>query len=177
MSRSEDDSDSSLNSSLESERYDDEEEVLAGVDDEADFTEENDSPIIVDDGGGDTVEAAAAAANDAPILVASQKKSADANNNKPSWKGVTLFPPQRKNSNPSKAWQFGGFRKENGKLNMENTVCGLCGKEFKYKNTPSHLSQHLQSEHATDYASKDDQSKVAQPKMSDFFVHKGATTK
>ena len=88
-----------------------------------------------------------------------------------------MFPPQRKNSNPSKAWQFGGFRKENGKLNMENTVCGLCGKEFKYKNTPSHLSQHLQSEHANDYASKDDQSKVAQPKMSDFFVHKGATTK
>ena len=177
MSRSEDDSDSSLNSSLESERYDDEEEVLAGVNDEADFTEENDSPIIVDDGGGDTVETAAAAAHDAPNLVASQKKSADVNNNKPSWKGVTLFPPQRKNSNPSKAWQFGGFRKENGKLNMENTVCGLCGKEFKYKNTPSHLSQHLQSEHANDYASKDDQSKVAQPKMSDFFVHMGATTK
>ena len=94
------------------------------------------------------------------VVNADDAGGTDTNNNRPSWNDVRLFPPPRKTSNPSRAWQFGGFRKENGKLNMVKVVCGVCGKEIKYKNTPSHLSQHLQSEHSDVFSAKEENSKV-----------------
>ena len=46
----------------------------------------------------------------------------------PSWEGKRLFPPGRKNNEPSKVWSFGGFIKDNkGQLMKEETICGLCG--------------------------------------------------
>ena len=72
----------------------------------------------------------------------------------PSWEGKILFPPGRKNSKPSKVWTFGGFIKdENGQLIKEETVCGLCGFKQKYRNTPSHLLQHLQASHSSHWLS------------------------
>ena len=173
MSESEDDSVSSVDSSLDtlaSEAEDDEELLLAedalGDEDEPSIVVHDDDLVVNDDDAG----------GQAPTLVPSQKNFTDTNNNRPSWNDDRLFPPPRKTSNPSRAWQFGGFRKENGKLNMVKVVCGVCGKEIKYKNTPSHLSQHLQSEHSDVYSAKDENSKV-QPKMSDFFLQKGAVSK
>ena len=173
MSESEDDSVSSVDSSLDtlaSEAEDDEELLLAedalGDEDEPSIVVHDDDLVVNDDDAG----------GQAPTLVPSQKNFTDTNNNRPSWNDDRLFPPPRKTSNPSRAWQFGGFRKENGKLNMVKVVCGVCGKEIKCKNTPSHLSQHLQSEHSDVYSAKDENSKV-QPKMSDFFLQKGAVSK
>ena len=46
----------------------------------------------------------------------------------PSWEGKRLFPPGRKNNEPSKVWSFGGFIKDSkGQLMKEETICGLCG--------------------------------------------------
>ena len=67
---------------------------------------------------------------------------------RPSWMGVKLFPPRRTQLNPSKAWQFGGFKKGvDGQLITDKTVCGLCGKEQKFRQTPTNLFQHLQNCH------------------------------
>ena len=173
MSDSNSSSESSLNSSLDSDVGEDEEEAIPeeeGVGLESDLTDDIDDPIVVDEDHGNDTDETAATTNSA------QTKVSDTNNNWPSWNGERLFPPPRKVSNPSKAWQFGGFKKANGKLDMSYTVCGICGKTFKYRSTPAHLSQHLQSEHLTIYTSKELSSK-AQPKMFDFFVQKGASSK
>ena len=59
--------------------------------------------------------------------------------------GKNLFPPKR---NASKAWHYGGFRKKpNGELETDKTVCGLCGHEQKFRNSPTNLAQHLQNLH------------------------------
>ena len=63
----------------------------------------------------------------------------------PSWDGEPLFPPHNKAS--SKSWKLGGFRKRNGILEKSHTVCGVCGKEIKYRHTPTNLQQHLQNNH------------------------------
>ena len=53
---------------------------------------------------------------------------------RPSWMGVKLFPPRRTQLNPSKAWQFGGYKKGvDGQLITDKTVCGLCGKEQNFR--------------------------------------------
>ena len=66
----------------------------------------------------------------------------------PSWQGEKLFPPKRSFKNASKAWQYGGFRKKpNGGLETDKTVCGLCGHEQKFRNSPTNLAQHLQNLH------------------------------
>ena len=72
----------------------------------------------------------------------------------PSWSGERLYPPNsRKLSNPSKVWQFGGFikNKNTGLLLTDKTICGICGKEQRYRNSPTNLSQHLASDHAVIY--------------------------
>ena len=44
--------------------------------------------------------------------------------------------------NPSPAWQFGGIEKdENGKLILENVICGECRLKLKYKTSPSTFHQ------------------------------------
>ena len=173
MSDSDSSSESSLNSSLDSDVGEDEEAAIPeeeGVGEDSDLTDDIDDPIVVDEDHGNDTDETAATTNTA------QTKVSDTNNNWPSWNGERLFPPPRKVLNPSKAWKFGGFKKANGKLDMSNTVCGICGKIFKYRSTPAHLSQHLQSEHLTIYTSTEVSSK-AQPKMHDFFVQKGASSK
>ena len=84
------------------------------------------------------------------------KISDEANNNTKKsyniWNGQRLFPPARKHSNPAKAWKFGGFLKDKtGQLIIDKTMCGICGKEQKYCNTPSNLTQHLQLDHSLEY--------------------------
>ena len=68
---------------------------------------------------------------------------------RPSWQGVSLFPPKRMSKNPSKVWKYGGFRKgADGQLRTEKTVCGFCGDEQKFRGTPSNFGQHLKIHHA-----------------------------
>ena len=67
----------------------------------------------------------------------------------PSWEGETLYPP--KNTAFSKAWKFGGFRKVDGILQKSYTVCGVCGKYIKYRNSPTNLHQHLQHKHSVQW--------------------------
>ena len=63
----------------------------------------------------------------------------------PEWMGVKLFPPPKSNS---RAWAFGGFRKGiDGQLIKSKTVCGICGKEQGYRNSPTNLYQHLVNKH------------------------------
>ena len=62
--------------------------------------------------------------------------------NAPHWNGQRLFPPSRKISKPSKAWNFGGFLKNSmGLLVLDSTICGLCGKKQTYRNTPTNFTQ------------------------------------
>ena len=71
----------------------------------------------------------------------------------PSWEGEKLFPPAKRTSKSSRAWKFGGFRKDrSGVLRMEKTICSLCGKEIKYRNTPTNLTQHLQHDHDKEFS-------------------------
>ena len=74
-------------------------------------------------------------------------------NELPSWQGVTLFPPLRKSRNASPAWKLGGFRMDATGNNLDTTctVCGLCGLEINYKNTPSSMCQHLRNRHADEF--------------------------
>ena len=68
----------------------------------------------------------------------------------PSWDNKKLFPPGAKCK--SRVWLFGGFVKDSaGKLVTEETICGICGKRQKYRNTPTNLHQHLQSNHSFQY--------------------------
>ena len=70
----------------------------------------------------------------------------------PSWGGNKLFPPSRKSPNPSRAWLFGGFRKDRaGQLITDKTVCGLCGEEQRYRSTPTNLAQHLSTKHSLQF--------------------------
>ena len=62
--------------------------------------------------------------------------------NIPKWNNQRLFPPSAKSR--SKAWLFGGFRKDlAGQLILKETICGICGKALKYRNSPSNLDQHI----------------------------------
>ena len=68
----------------------------------------------------------------------------------PTWDNKKLFPPGPKCK--SKAWLFGGFVKDSaGKVVTEETICGICGKRQKYRNTPTNLQQHLQTSHSFQY--------------------------
>ena len=60
-----------------------------------------------------------------------------------------LFPPKRASKQSgSKAWLYGGLRKKaNGEMDRSLLVCGLCGQEFKYSNSPFPLTQHLRRYH------------------------------
>ena len=67
--------------------------------------------------------------------------------------------------NPSPAWQFGGLEKdENGKLILENVICGECRLKLKYKTSPSSFLQHLSNKHLVL-----NQTKEPGAKIKDFF--------
>lgn len=93
----------------------------------------------------------------------------------PSWNGERLFPPSRKIAKPSKAWKFGGFRKTPaGFLVLDETICSLCGRKQKYRNSPTNLTQHLTAEHPLEFGGiKVD----TEPKIKDFFPPKSEKTK
>ena len=51
------------------------------------------------------------------------------NNSLPTWQNNHLYPPNSKKlKNPSIVWKFGGFLKVDGKLQMDQVTCGICGK-------------------------------------------------
>ena len=82
-----------------------------------------------------------------------EEKAITIQTNFPSWQSVRLFPPLRKSPNASAACKLGGFRMDGrGKhLDARYTVCGLCGLEINYENTPSNLWQHLKNRHAEEF--------------------------
>ena len=63
------------------------------------------------------------------------------------YKGVQLFPPDKRRST-SFAWDHGGFKKmENGQLDRSQVFCVHCGVDLKYNGTPSILANHVQRLH------------------------------
>ena len=98
----------------------------------------------------------------------------------PSWSGERLYPPNsRKLSNPSKVWQFGGFvkNKNTGLLLTDKTICGICGKEQRYRNSPTNLSQHLASDHAVIYSDNISSQKEKCLQIEQFFLQKKKPSK
>ena len=115
VSCEEEDTNASSEEELQLEIHHEEEELLGIVGDNALDEGENNNNLNVAAGG---------------------EKTAVKVSKGPSWNGNKLFPPRRKSSKPSKAWTYGGFRKgRDGFLILEKTVCGICGKEQKYRNT------------------------------------------
>ena len=65
----------------------------------------------------------------------------------PSFNGITLHPPAKKQKRSSPAWKYGGFFEVNGKIDFSRTMCGFCGLIQKYSSTPSNLANHLRGKH------------------------------
>ena len=85
--------------------------------------------------------------DDSPTIVIQET------NNNPilQWNGQPLFPPSsRKLKNPSVVWKFGGFLKVDGKLELSNTICGLCGNCLPYQNSPGNFQRHLEKYHGNE---------------------------
>ena len=95
--------------------------------------------------------------------------------NIPKWNNERLFPPSAKST--SKAWLFGGFRKDSaGQLILKETICGICGKIQKYRNSPSNLDQHIQAMHSFHYKSVEDQEgPKKETSIADYFKKKSGT--
>ena len=108
-----------------------------------------------------------------------QDNSNEVNNNDQdkqflSWEGQRLYPPnQRKVSNPSKVWEFGGLRKVNGKLDTSVAVCALCGKVNVYKGSPGNFQTHLKIVHKQEYEGEVN-SNSSQLKITDFSLLTGS---
>ena len=84
----------------------------------------------------------------------------------PTWEGEKLYPP--KDNVTSNAWKLGGFKKVNGILQKQETICGVCGKKIKYRNTPTNLQQHLENQHSIQWGELQVKKSSQQPKISDF---------
>ena len=89
----------------------------------------------------------------------------------PMWDNKKLFPPSVKCK--SRAWQFGGFIQDSsGQLLTKETICGICGKRQKYRNSPTNLDQHVQANHTFQYdtsgAGKGKES-IKEGKINDYF--------
>ena len=70
----------------------------------------------------------------------------------PSWQGQRLYGPSKQTANPSKVWSYSGFRKDiRGQLIKTTIVCGECGTELKYQQSPGAMSQHLMRHHGQIY--------------------------
>ena len=81
-----------------------------------------------------------------------------------------MFPPNRQSSKSSRAWNFGGFRKDKSKqLVKDVTICGICGKNQKYRNTPTNLQQHVEAEHPNEWNEGVNNSKLKDTTVKDFF--------
>ena len=96
----------------------------------------------------------------------------------PMWNNQRLFPPSTKAK--SKAWCFGGFKKDRtGQLIMKETICGICGKAQSYRNSPTNLSQHVQSNHTFHYegVEEDGVEKKKEKATLDSFFNKKVSSK
>ena len=88
----------------------------------------------------------------------------------PSWQGQRLYGPSKRTANPSKVWSYSGFRKDiRGQLIKTNIVCGECGTELKYQQSPGAMSQHLMRHHGQIYNSV---SEVKPKPITDYLVKK-----
>ena len=104
--------------------------------------------------------------NERPSALHSTSQSTQKAQSRPTWDGNILFPPpEMSTKNPSPAWKFGGIEKdENGKLILENVICGECRLKLKYKTSPSSFLQHLSNKHLVL-----NQTKEPGAKIKDFF--------
>ena len=75
------------------------------------------------------------------------QKKKEATTRLPSFNGITLHPPAKKQKRSSPAWNYRGFFKINGKIDFSRTMCGFCGLIQKYLSTPSNLANHLRGKH------------------------------
>lgn len=101
--------------------------------------------------------------DDLPMV---SKAPSSSSKNQVMYKGIPLFPPDKRKST-SFAWDHGGFKKlENGQLDRSKILCGHCGVELKYNGSPSILTNHLDRLHKDKL--KSDVPKVAQSLITDF---------
>ena len=76
-----------------------------------------------------------------------------------------MFPPARKSKKLSKAWKFVGFNKDKaGQFIIDHTICGLCGKLQKYRNT-----RHILAEHSDKWKGEDE-STLKNTRMDNFYL-------
>ena len=74
-----------------------------------------------------------------------------------------MFPPARKSKKPSKAWEFGGFKKDKaGQLIKDHTVY-----VENFKNTGTH--RHILAEHSNKWKGEDE-STLKNTRMDDFYL-------
>ena len=88
--------------------------------------------------------------------------------------GENLFPPGgSKGSRASKAWDFGGLKKDSkGRVLTDKMFCGLCSKEFKYNQSPGALNDHLNNHHMQVLIEEMEEKKNNQTKLTDFRFEK-----
>ena len=72
----------------------------------------------------------------------------------PMYNGVQLFPPDKRKSRKSLAWEHGGFVKmADGVLDRSHLICCHCGDQLKYSGSPSNLANHVESRHYDQWVS------------------------
>ena len=134
-------------SSTETETDSDEESDLPDLDKDTDADEDSclvvgEDSSVIGESESDSLVVAEESPSDIP-LPADKIKG-------PMWDNKKLFPPSVKCK--SRAWMFGGFVKDSsGQLLTKETICGICGKRQKYRNSPTNLDQHVQSNHTFQY--------------------------
>ena len=95
-----------------------------------------------------------------------RKPKSSSQGGRPSWNGKTLYPPSNRNvSNPSLVWKLAGFYMKDGKLQLSHAICGICGREVPFTNSPGNMKKHLTGHHKTQYEAvekaNNDQSKAS----------------
>ena len=70
------------------------------------------------------------------------------NEERPKWKDQLLYPPSKKKTkNPSFVWKYAGFIKKGEELELDHSICSLCGSKIVYSGSPSNLRKHFQYRH------------------------------
>ena len=158
--------------SSEGEDSDDEFESILKNDDECE-TDDESTDIIENQ---TDVDRTMSITDDIPTIVIQET------NNNPilQWNGQPLFPPSsRKMKHPSVVWKFGGFLKVDGKLDLSNTICGLCGKCLPYQNSPGNFQRHLEKHHGNELQAekslKNDKMFNENPKITSHFMSSSKT--
>ena len=72
----------------------------------------------------------------------------------PMYNGVQLFPPDKRKTRSSLAWEHGGFVKTaDGVLDRSYLICCHCGARLKYNGSPSVLTTHVERLHYDQWVS------------------------